>query len=143
MMKAPTHKEIADVLQEVDQDIANFVKNNPQYCWAELLLVIQKQFPVSVVSRSLIVLEKFGFGAFIRHAWCPATDELTMKFDKLDKTGIVKIREGYLGNLYVMRFVWKKTRNAWMKKFGLLNVLDEAFVRMICLWLEMNKDSEV
>ena len=115
-MDAPSHKEISDVLKKVDDEIATFVENNPQYCWAELLLVIQKQFPVSIVSRSLVILEKYGYGKFICHAWCPATNELTTKFEKLDKTGIVKIREGYLGNLFVMRFVWKKTRNAWMKK---------------------------
>lgn len=137
-MLAPTHKEVTDVLRSVDDEIASFVEDNTQFCWAELLLIIQRQFSVNVVSRSLTTLQKHGYEKFICHAWCPATDELMLRFDRLDKTGIVKAHDGLLGNMWVMRFVWKKTRNTWMKKYGLTSVLDAAFVRTICLWLEMS-----
>ena len=138
-MIAPSHIEIYNVLRSIDEDIANFVRDNEQYCWGELLLVVQQKFSVDVITRSLFALEKKGYGKFVAHAFCPATEKLMKKFLKLDEVGIEKIRAGILGRLWVMRFDWMKTRKEWMVKCGLSNVTDESFVRTICLWLQTDK----
>ena len=84
-MLAPTHKKISDVLRGVDSSIADFVEANEDQCWAELLLLVQQHFSSDVVARSIHELDKQGFGNFIRHAWCPATQALLDSFARVEK----------------------------------------------------------
>jgi hypothetical protein len=145
MMDIPTHEEVAAVLDASHPGIAKMLRecDPKRHCWGDLVIRVQEEFTPHEVATAFRRLAMKGWKQNIVMTWCPLTEPVRRKMAEV--RGLVDdraSRRSIYGAIVLVRDLWQKTRDEWMRRWALRSDNDPAFFNAIVMYLEALEEEE-